>query len=88
MSDNTRRQFVIVPIRAVTDNRLPDKALRILCLVCSYCNKEGITWVSQKLLSEDMGVSRPAITRQIILLRELDYQPEKLRVYCDNQERL
>jgi DNA-binding Lrp family transcriptional regulator len=29
--------------------------------------------VSQKSLSEEMNVSRPAITRQIILLRELGY---------------
>jgi DNA-binding transcriptional MocR family regulator len=69
----TKRQFFIAPIRALTDPRLPDKAFRILCLVCSYCDKEGITWVSQKSLSEDMEVSRPAITRQIILLRNLGY---------------
>ena len=73
MSDKPRRQFVISPIRALTDRRLPDKAFRILCLVCSYCDKDGITWVSQKSLSEEMNVSRPAITRQIILLRELGY---------------
>ena len=73
MSDNTRRQFVISPIRALTDKRLTPYAHQILCLICSYCNKEGITWVSQKSLSEEMEVSRPAITRQIILLRELGY---------------
>jgi biotin operon repressor len=69
----TSRQFFIAPIRALNDMRLSDNSFRILCLVCSYCNKQGITWVSQKSLSEDMGVSRPAITRQIILLRNLGY---------------
>ena len=69
----TSKQFVISPIRALTDRRLTPYAHQILCLICSYCNKQGITWVSQKSLSEEMEVSRPAITRQIILLRELGY---------------
>jgi biotin operon repressor/predicted DNA binding CopG/RHH family protein len=53
--------------------RLSDNSFRILNLVCSYCNKEGITWVSHKSLSEDMGVSRQAITKQITNLRNLGY---------------
>jgi biotin operon repressor len=69
----TSRQFFIAPIRALSDMRLSDNSFRILCLVCSYCNKEGITWVSQKSLSEDMGVSRQAITKQITNLRNLGY---------------
>ena len=69
----TSRQFVISPIRALTDKRLTPYAHQILCLVCSYCNKEGITWVSQKSLSEVMEVSRPAITKQITNLRNLGY---------------
>ena len=69
----TSRQFVISPIRALTDKRLTHYAHQILCLVCSYCNKEGITWISQKSLSEDMGVSRQAITKQITNLRNLGY---------------
>lgn len=67
------RQFVISPIRALTDKRLTPYAHQILCLVCSYCNKEGITWVSQKSLSEVMEVSRQAITKQITNLRNLGY---------------
>ena len=69
----TSRQFVISPIRALTDRRLTPYAHQILCLVCSYCNKEGITWVSQKSLSEVMEVSRQAITKQITNLRNLGY---------------
>jgi biotin operon repressor len=69
----TSRQFFIAPIRALSDMRLSDNSFRILCLVCSYCNKEGITWVSQKSLSQDMGVSRQAITKQITNLRNLGY---------------
>jgi len=70
---NSNRQFVISPIRALTDKRLTPYAHQILCLVCSYCNKEGITWVSQKSLSEDMKVTRQAITNQIMKLKSLGY---------------
>jgi DNA-binding transcriptional MocR family regulator len=73
MSDKPKRQFVISPIRALTDKRLTPYAHQILCLVCSYCDKNGITWVSQKSLSEVMEVSRPAITKQITNLRNLGY---------------
>ena len=69
----TSMQFVISPIRALTDKRLTPYAHQILCLVCSYCDKNGITWVSQKSLSEVMEVSRPAITKQITNLRNLGY---------------
>jgi hypothetical protein len=73
MSDKPRRQFVISPIRALYDERLTFGTYKVLCLICSYCDKKGITWVSQKSLSEDMKVTRQAITNQIIKLRKLGY---------------
>jgi biotin operon repressor len=69
----TKRQFFIAPIRALSDERLTFGTFKVLCLVCSYCDKKGITWVSQQTLSEDMNVSRQAITNQIIKLRKLGY---------------
>jgi DNA-binding MarR family transcriptional regulator len=73
MSDKLKRQFFIAPIRALSDERLTFGTFKVLCLVCSYCDKKGITWVSQQTLSEDMNVSRQAITNQIIKLRKLGY---------------
>ena len=73
MRDNNRRQFVISPIRALYDERLTFGTYKVLCLICSYCDKKGITWVSQQILSEDMKVSRQAITNQIMKLRKLGY---------------
>ena len=69
----TKRQFFIAPIRALSDEHLTFGTFKVLCLVCSYCDKKGITWVSQQTLSEDMNVSRQAITNQIIKLRKLGY---------------
>jgi biotin operon repressor len=68
-----KRTIALIPLRALTDANLTDGAFRILGLICSYCDKEGITWVSQKRLSEDMKISRPAITKQITKLRTLGY---------------
>jgi hypothetical protein len=68
-----QRKVCVLPIRAMTDERLTDGAFRVLAIVCSYCNRAGITWVSQKRLAEEMHVSRQAITNQIASLREHGY---------------
>ena len=68
-----QRKVCVLPIRAMTDERLTDGAFRVLAMVCSYCNRAGITWVSQKRLAEEMHVSRQAITNQIASLREHGY---------------
>jgi len=73
MNDKSKRQFVISPVRALYDERLTFGTYKVLCLICSYCDKKGITWVSQQTLSEDMKVTRQAITNQIIKLRKLGY---------------
>lgn len=68
-----QRKVCVLPIRAMTDERLTDGAFRVLAMVCSYCNRAGITWVSQKRLADEMHVSRQAITNQIASLREHGY---------------
>jgi biotin operon repressor len=70
---DNKRKFLMLPLRAAKDNQLTDGALSVLVLICSYCDKDGITWVSQKTLAEDMDVSRQAITKQIMQLRKLGY---------------
>jgi biotin operon repressor len=75
MTDNKykKKQFIMLPVRAAKDKNMTDGALRVLLLLCSYCDKDGITWVSQKTLAEDMDVTRQAITKQIMQLRKLGY---------------
>ena len=68
-----QRKVCIMPIRALTDQQLTDGAVRILALLCTYCNRAGITWVSQKRLSEDMKTSRQNITNQLAKLRDAGY---------------
>lgn len=68
-----QRKVCVMPIRALTDDKLTDGAVRILALLCSYCNRAGLTWVSQKRLAEDMKTSRQNITNQLAKLRDAGY---------------
>lgn len=68
-----RRQIAIVPLRAVMDKSLSLGALRVLCMVCAYANRSGITWVGQDRLAKDLSVSRRTVTSQMKQLRELHY---------------
>jgi hypothetical protein len=68
-----QRSIAVVPIRAATDDNLTDGCVRVLIVLCSYCNRAGITWVSQARLAADMKVSRQAITNQIAQLRKHGY---------------
>jgi DNA-binding MarR family transcriptional regulator len=68
-----RRTVAVVPIKAITDKTLTDACFRTLAVLCSYCNRAGITWVSQKRLADDMKVSRQAITKQLAKLRAAGY---------------
>lgn len=68
-----QRKVAVLPIRALTDKRITDGMFRTLALVCSYANRAGITWVSQARLSKDAGVTRQAISKQLVKLRALGY---------------
>jgi len=68
-----RRQIAVVPLRAIMDKSLSLGALRVLCMVCAYANRSGITWVGQQRLAQDLGVSRRTITAQMTKLRTKGY---------------
>jgi len=68
-----QRKIAVMPLKALTDQTLTDGSIRILGVLCSYCNRAGLTWVSQKRLSEDMKTSRQNITNQLAKLRDAGY---------------
>jgi biotin operon repressor len=73
MTSKDNRRITVVPFRALTDPNLTDKAFRILALICSYTDKNNITFVSQQTLADICKVSRPAITNQISKLKVFGY---------------
>lgn len=70
---NDRRRFCIVPIRAANDRKLSVGAWRTLVALCAYSSKGGIIWVSQKRIGEDIGISQPAVNRQVKRLKAWGY---------------
>lgn len=68
-----QRKFCVVPLRAVIDKDLTLTGLKVLCLLASYCNKAGFTYVSQKRLANDLHVTQGAINQQIKQLLNKGY---------------
>jgi len=68
-----QRKFCVVPLRAVIDKRLTYASLRALCLLASYCNKAGFTYVSLARLGNDLGINQSSIHRQIKKLEALGF---------------
>jgi DNA-binding transcriptional MocR family regulator len=67
------RRITVVPFRAATDVNLTNQSLRILMLICSYTDKNNMTFVSQQTLAKISGVTRQAITNQMAILRKFGY---------------
>ena len=68
-----QRKVCIMPIRAVFDKQMTHGALQALAALCAYCNRAGITWVSQTRLASELGISQQAVAKQFKQLRELGY---------------
>lgn len=68
-----QRKVVVLPIRAVFDQKLTHGALQALAALCAYCNRAGITWVSQTRLAKELGISQQAVAKQFKQLREHGY---------------
>ena len=65
-----QKKFAVLPFRAILDERLTNGDIRCLALLAAYCNRAGITWVSQKTLAERLKVSRQQISKHMAHLRE------------------
>lgn len=68
-----QRKVVVLPFKAVFDERMTHGALQALAALCAYCNRAGITWVSQTRLAKELGISQQAVAKQFKQLRDLGY---------------
>ncbi len=68
-----QRKVAVLPFRAVFDQNLTHGALQVLAAVCAYCNRAGITWVSQTRLAKELGISQQAVAKQFKQLRDNGY---------------
>jgi DNA-binding MarR family transcriptional regulator/NADPH-dependent 7-cyano-7-deazaguanine reductase QueF-like protein len=68
-----QRKVAVLPFKAVFDPRLTHGALQALAALCAYCNRAGITWVSQARLAKDLGITQQAYSKQFKQLVDCGY---------------
>jgi len=68
-----QRKVSVLPIKAVFDERLHHGSVRVLAALCSYCNRAGITWVSQTRLAKELNITQQAVAKQFKQLRDCGY---------------
>jgi DNA-binding Lrp family transcriptional regulator len=68
-----RRRFCVIPFRASKDHRLSAAAWRVMTALAGYTNKAGLSWVSERRLGEDIGVSGVAVHYQLKKLIKAGY---------------
>jgi biotin operon repressor len=68
-----QRKIVVMPFAAVFDPRIGSAGIAVLAAVCAYCNRAGITWVSQRRLADDLGITQQAISQQVVKLKKHGY---------------
>jgi biotin operon repressor len=73
MTYKDNRRITVVPFRATLDANLTNQSIRVLLLICSYTDKNNMTFVSQQTLADVAGVTRQAITNQMAILRKHGY---------------
>lgn len=80
------RKYSILPIQAVQDPEINrTAALAVLAVICSYTDELGRTFVSQARLAKDLGISRPAINRQVKRLFDKGYLVYARKQYKDQR---
>lgn len=73
-----QRRFIVMPFRAATDYELTHMQLRVLMMLCSYCNRAGVAWVGAAKIGELMGKEVSTISRHLQNLEKKGY----LRIVC------
>ena len=68
-----QRQIAVMPLKALSDKRLDNQAIRVFGLVCSYANRAGITWVSRQTIANILQVTPQAVSKQVAALKRLGY---------------
>ena len=70
---NDRRRFCVIPFRSSKDRNLSAAAWRVMAALAGYTNKAGLSWVSERRLGQDIGVSGVAVHYQLKKLIKAGY---------------
>ncbi len=65
-----QRKFAVLPIAAALDGELHGFSMKVLAVLCSYCNRAGLTWVGQQRIADHLGVAKQQVARAMKQLRD------------------
>jgi DNA-binding MarR family transcriptional regulator len=65
-----QRKFAVLPMAAVMDKELHGFTVKVLAVLCSYCNRAGLTWVGQQRIADHLGVAKQQVARAMKQLRD------------------
>jgi len=73
-----QRKFIVLPFRAAADYRLTHMQLRVLLVLCSYCNRGGVAWVGAEKIAQTLQREASNISRHLKSLERKGY----IRIVC------
>lgn len=62
-----------MPVSVFLDQRMNGTALRVLGVLCSYTDRNGVCFPSQTTLAKRLGLSRQTVNYQVKFLRKAGY---------------
>ena len=65
--------FVVIPFKAVLDQKVTPGNIRVLSILAAYCNKQGFSIVGIRTLAEKLKVTYPTIQYHLQKLMKLGY---------------
>jgi hypothetical protein len=68
-----KRQWSVIPVRALLDRNLAAVQFRTLAALCIYTNSHGVCWPGIETLSKIVGSDKAVISRTITRLVKLGY---------------
>jgi len=66
-------RFVVIPARAIDDTRLGSAALRVLCALGTYGDRDGRCFPALPTIARRLEISKQAVSKQLHELQELGY---------------
>jgi DNA-binding transcriptional ArsR family regulator len=73
LRNKDHRHFVVIPFKAVLDQKVTPGNLRVLAVLAGYCNKQGFSIVGIRTLAEKLKVTYPTIQYHLQKLMKLGY---------------
>lgn len=83
MSNQRSGGYVVIPARALDDNRLGKAAIIVLCGLSTYADRDRVCWPRVATLAQRLGVEVRSVQRQLAALERFGYIEKQCRYRTD-----